>query len=284
MRTEQEMMELILGIASADDRIRAVYMNGSRTNDKVKKDSLQDFDIVFVVTETRFFYEDKDWVSQFGNIILMQCPEEMDRSLGKHCDFDVTYGWLMIFDDGNRIDLHVEAKEYCSILEDSLCIKLLDKDGTLFDVAESSDQDYWVQRPTPAQFYAVCNEFWWCLNNVAKGLCREEISYAQEMLSYHVRPQLLQLLTWKVGFYTKFQVSVGKSGKYLSQWLSNEEWEAYLETYCGSIVGEMWRSSYVMMDLFDELGDEVAGLLGIAYRWEESVGARKYIDIIRKLL
>jgi len=32
MRTEQEMFNLILNIAKNDERIRAVYMNGSRTN------------------------------------------------------------------------------------------------------------------------------------------------------------------------------------------------------------------------------------------------------------
>lgn len=32
MRTEQEMFDLILNIAKRDERIRAVYMNGSRTN------------------------------------------------------------------------------------------------------------------------------------------------------------------------------------------------------------------------------------------------------------
>lgn len=32
MRSEKEMMDLILGVAQKDERIRAVYMNGSRTN------------------------------------------------------------------------------------------------------------------------------------------------------------------------------------------------------------------------------------------------------------
>ena len=32
MRTEQEMMKLILGIANADERIRGVMLAGSRAN------------------------------------------------------------------------------------------------------------------------------------------------------------------------------------------------------------------------------------------------------------
>lgn len=46
MRTEAEMYRLILEKARADERIRAVYMNGSRTNPNVPKDIFQDYDVV----------------------------------------------------------------------------------------------------------------------------------------------------------------------------------------------------------------------------------------------
>ena len=62
MRTEQEMMDLILDVAKKEDRIRAVYMNGSRTNPNATKDIFQDYDIVYVVKETKSFIEDKDWI------------------------------------------------------------------------------------------------------------------------------------------------------------------------------------------------------------------------------
>ncbi len=50
MRTEDEMYSLILGIAKQDERIRAVYMNGSRTNPNVPKDIFQDFDVVYAIS------------------------------------------------------------------------------------------------------------------------------------------------------------------------------------------------------------------------------------------
>ena len=37
-RTEAEMLALIVGFADADDRVRAVLMNGSRVNPNVVKD------------------------------------------------------------------------------------------------------------------------------------------------------------------------------------------------------------------------------------------------------
>ena len=72
MRTEKEMMDLILGVAKKDERIRAVYMNGSRTNPNAARDILQDYDIVYVVEETGSFIEDKGWIKTFGEILFMQ--------------------------------------------------------------------------------------------------------------------------------------------------------------------------------------------------------------------
>jgi hypothetical protein len=42
MRSEREMFALILSVANRDNRIKAVYMNGSRANTNVKKDILDD--------------------------------------------------------------------------------------------------------------------------------------------------------------------------------------------------------------------------------------------------
>ena len=66
MRNEEKMYGLLMDIAKTDDRILAVYMNGSRTNPNVPKDIFQDYDIVYVVQETKTFIEDKDWIHRFG--------------------------------------------------------------------------------------------------------------------------------------------------------------------------------------------------------------------------
>ena len=76
MRTEAEMYELILDIAKQDEQIRAVYMNGSRTNSNVPKDIFQDYDVVYVVKDTKPYVEDKSWIDNFGERLYMQYPDE----------------------------------------------------------------------------------------------------------------------------------------------------------------------------------------------------------------
>ena len=201
------MYDLIIGTAQADERIRAVYMNGSRTNKNVPRDIFQDYDIVYVVTETKPFYDDKNWIDIFGERLYMQCPDELDKSVGMDVDFGKCYGWLIQLADGNRVDLHVEPVRCSNVTDDKLCRILLDKDGILPTIPEPTDDDYCVKKPTAAEFYAACNEFWWCLNNVAKGLWREEITYVHDMINHCVRPQVVKILSWKIGFETDFQIA-----------------------------------------------------------------------------
>lgn len=145
MRSEKEMMELILSVARKDERIRAVYMNGSRTNPNVKKDIFQDYDIVYVVKENRPFYEDERWIDRFGERLYMQCSEKMDKDRGQAVGLDQCFGWLMQFQDGNRLDLHVVPVEKANVMEDKLCVILLDKDHILPSIEPPTDEDYWIR-------------------------------------------------------------------------------------------------------------------------------------------
>ena len=76
MRTEKEMFDLILQIAKEDEGILGVYMNGSRTNVNVPKDIFQDYDVVYVVKDTKSYIENKSWIDNFGERLYMQYPDE----------------------------------------------------------------------------------------------------------------------------------------------------------------------------------------------------------------
>ncbi len=282
MRTEKEIYELLFAVAREDKRIKAIYMNGSRTNPNVPKDIFQDYDIVYVVDEINRFIEDKNWIHQFGDIMYMQYPDE---SPFYSADKENRYGWLMQFNDGNRIDLTVQTVAYAKehIVDDKLCVILWDKDNVLPVIEESTDKDYHVKKPTQEEFSAWCNEFWWCSNNIAKGLWREEITYVQDMTNFVVRKQLEKMLTWKVGIITDFSVSVGKSAKYMNKWLGKEIYQDYLKTYFIADVEKAWTSVFIMCDLFDKMATEVAADLNYDYNDREAAMARKYLIDVSNL-
>ncbi len=282
MRDEKIMYQLFLDIANADSRILAVYLNGSRANQNVPKDIFQDYDIVFVVTQTEDFIREKDWIRKFGTILYMQYPDEHPDAPSDKGNF---YGWLMQFDDGVRVDLHVEsvphAKEH--ICEDKLCKVLLDKAHVLPRIPEATDEGYYVKKPSQAQFLACANEFWWCTNNLAKGLWREEMPYVQDMANFTVRKELEKMLSWKVGLKTGFQVSVGKSAKYLGRWLGQEEYQEYLGTYFGGKTEDAWEAVFCMCSLFRRTAKEVAEGLGYVYHTQEEEAALSFLEHVRHL-
>lgn len=75
MHSEKEMLDLILNTAKEGERIRAVIMNGSRTNPNVIRDIFQDYDIEYIVHETKSFREDKLWIDRFGNACMCNIPK-----------------------------------------------------------------------------------------------------------------------------------------------------------------------------------------------------------------
>jgi aminoglycoside 6-adenylyltransferase len=283
MRTEQEMLELILGVAKVDERIRAVYMNGSRANPNVAKDRYQDYDIVYVVTETATFLADKSWISVFGDFAMVQEPDSNDLGWGQDFDFNRSYGWLMLFTDGTRIDLHIEIKN--AMLEgyttDSLTVPLLDKDGILPPIPSANDQDYWVKPPAKPYYDGCCNEFWWCLNNVAKGIARDELPYVMEMYNHYVRDMLNRLLEWYIGMHHDFSVSSGKMGKYYKKYLPKELYDMYVRTYSDAHYENIWAAVFTACDLFHSVAVKVGGHFGFDYKQADEDGMRRYLEMVK---
>jgi len=282
MRTEQEMMELILDFARQEDRIRVVTLEGSRTNPNVPKDHFQDYDITFIVTEMSFFVDDPNWIDIFGERIIMQMPEAMSMfppDLGNY------FSYLMLFTDGNRIDLTlvpIEEKESYRN-SDKLLQVLLDKDNGLLDLPPATDVDYWAKRPSAEFFADCCNEFWWVSTYVAKGMWRKEILYAIDHLQLYVRPMLMKMLEWHVGTQTHFSLSVGKNGKYLERYLSRERWELLMATYPKADYEQIWNSLFAMGELFRTTATEVADHLGYNYPLEEDRQVTAYLHQVKSL-
>lgn len=279
MRNSTEIYSLLEKITWQDNRILALYMNGSRVNPNVIQDNFQDYDVVFVVIETFPFINDKQWINNFGNPLYFQLPDENPNFPNDKENF---YGYLVQFDDGVRLDIHIETLQHAleNIKKDSLCKILIDKNNYLPKIPESSDKDYWVKKPTQEQFLACCNEFWWCTNNLAKGLARKEILYVQDMANFVVRKELEKMLSWKVGIKTDFKVSVGKSAKYISKYLDKEIYENYLKTFFTCDIEAAWKSIFLMCDLFEKISVEVSSFLQYKYNKTECKNAKNYLEKI----
>ena len=99
MRTDTEMMNLILQIAESL-QVEAVALSGSRVNPRAPKDEFQDYDVVYIVDDLEDLISDLSWLDQYGNRLIEQHNRLGHRRL-----------YLMLFEDGNRIDLTLCPKE-----------------------------------------------------------------------------------------------------------------------------------------------------------------------------
>ena len=279
MRTEPEMISLIKNVAYNEENIRAAYIEGSRTNPNVPKDIFQDYDIKYVVTATKPFREDKKWINRFGEILYMHYPED---NVFYPSDVENCYAWQIQFADGNRMDLSVCTRKYA--LEHLELYKILvDKDGIMPIPRETTDKRYWVKEPTEIEFQCTCSDFWWCLNNVAKGLWRNELPYALDMINCVLRPQLKRLLEWKIGIENNFSVNVGKSSKYMKKYLSEKKYGQFLATYSIAEIESIWNSVFEMCDLFQSIAVELSKKQKFVYDFEQAENSLSFLQHVRKL-
>ena len=231
MRSEQEIFTLILDVAKRYKKVRAVLLSGSRADTNSNKDAYQDFDICFAVTDINSFTKNHSWIDVFGERIIQQLPDEMViGKVSKH-----SFAYLMLFTDGNRIDLTLVPLEVFqnNYSFNEPTILLLDKDG-IFNNISFPVQQSCVKRPSQKEFTDCCNEFWWVSTYVVKGLHRNEIIYAKQMMDVHLRKMLLQMIEWFIGVETAFAVTAGFQGKQLRKYLPGGLYQKILTIYTDS--------------------------------------------------
>lgn len=282
MRKEKEMMDIIMNTAKNDERIRAVLMTGSRVNPNAKKDIFQDYDIAYIVKDIESFTENHRWVDRFGERIMMQMPENKIMPPADHTGHFV---YLMQFMDGNRIDLTLIPLEKMNelIKPESLRIVLLDKDEIIGPLPPSSDLDFHIKIPSEKEFQDNCNEFWWICMNIGKGLWREELPYVMFMYEQINRNALIQMINWYIGIQTNYSKSTGAFGKYLENFLEEDEWNEFVATYTDGHYEQIWTALFHMCELFRKIAVKVANHFHYDYANSEEQNVIAYLERIRNL-
>jgi len=281
-RTEQEMIEIISKIAEEDERIRAVYLFGSRANHNAKKDKYQDYDISFVVTETESFQADKSWLNAFGDIdILIECERNAliffgskDMSvLSRRCVFN------LILRDNNSLDIVVEIKEEAvkDFVKYKPNIVLVDKDNFFSGVDTSHVENYNVEKPNENVYWACCSNFWWFIGYPAKGVARNQIPFAMVSFNSFTRTLLNRMIEWYIGIQTDFSVSIERERNY-DRYLSKDLYKLYEKTYSDS---DYWNVIFNACELFNKSALIVGKHFGFNYNQQEEDSMIKYLHKIK---
>lgn len=253
MRTDTEMMTLILQIADTL-KVEAIALSGSRTNPQSVKDEFQDYDVVYIVDDLEDLISDLSWLNQFGN-----------RLISQHNVVDHRHLYLMLFEDGNRIDLTLCPKEYIQEWVDSEAnFEVIKDDKGLFEAYQPNAKRYWTGSPTEEEFAASCNEFWWVSAYVVKGIRRNQLIYATDHLYGIFQQELLKILAWQVAS-DKGIVDIGKNYKHLFHYLPAEKEKVFTALLDLSSIEKVGQSLFATMKLFDGEAQELAQKMGVTY-------------------
>jgi aminoglycoside 6-adenylyltransferase len=277
--TYDEMYELILQTAKEDERIRAVTMEGSKVTPGAVRDVFSDFDVTFFVSDIREFTKDHDYMKRFGEILIMQMPDDWYKE-----PYDYSgkkrFAYLTQYKDGNRIDLtfidvsNMESQKYFNEPR----TVLINKDN--FDVLSdiTTNEVFFIQKPGDFEFFNTVNEFRWISNYVTKGLCRHEFYYARRMMEQYMMDMFMKMINWKVGVDNNFKVTTGACSKYLEKYLSEEEMNRFMGIFAKGDYEDMWDKLFLMYDYFEDLSIYVSEKLGFSLDLQESRNVRNFME------
>lgn len=277
MRKENEVIQKILEFANEDERVRAVMLNGSRVNPNAPKDIMQDYDIVFFITniEDISYKTDQSWIDTFGDLVIMQQNDSEDGS----------YIFMMQLKDGVRIDLSFkDIKRLEEIAkEDTLSKILLNKDNIDIQLPTANDSGYYVSKPSKEEFDNLLNEAWWIQTYVAKGIWRDELPYAKYMFDVILIDCIRKLLSWHIGEKHEWKINVGKCGKWFKRYLSDELYNEFISIYPTIDYEEMWESLFRAGEFIRKIGVPLGKSLGYTYPIKDDMNVTEFIDRIREL-
>ena len=254
MRTETEMFNVILQTAKVL-QVDAVAMSGSRTNPNAPKDEFQDYDVVYIMEDLDGLTADLAWLEEFGK-----------RMIEQHVLLDHRRLYLMLFEDGNRIDLTLCPKDHIQEWVDSEAdFTVLEDTKGLFAPYSPNPQRYWTSPASEIDFEKACNEFWWVSAYVVKGICRNQLIYATDHLYDICQQELLKVLAWQVAS-DKGTVDVGKNYKYLFNYLPPEKEKGFSALLDFSSKEKITQSLFATMQLFHQEAQSLAHKMGFDYK------------------
>ena len=269
MRTETEILNLLLQVAKTL-KVEAVALSGSRTNGQAPKDEFQDYDVVYIVDDLDTLTRDLAWLHQFGT-----------RNIEQHNILDHRRLYLMLFEDGNRIDLTLCPKVHIKEWVDSEAdFTVLDDPQVLFAPYAPTPKRYWTAPASATDFDKSCNEFWWVSAYVVKGIHRNHLLYATDHLYGICQQELLKLLAWQVAA-DKGTVDVGKNYKYLFQYLPTEKEKEFTALLDFSDQKKITKSFLATMNFFHKEAQAFSLKTGFHY---DKAAAEKMIEYAEERL
>ena len=266
-----DVIRQLLQWAEQQESVRAVLLTSTRANPAADLDAFSDYDVILVVQDIHPFFEDRTWLQNFGQVLVVYCdPIHPAPGYGIEVFANVTQ-----YEDGLKIDFTLWLVElFRRIAADPVLppyldvgyTVLLDKDNLREGLKAPTYRAYIPSPPAEAAYLAVVENFFSDAPYVAKHLWRHELMLAKYSLDTVMKQEYLrQMLEWRMEIDHGWSVKTGTLGKGLKKRLPPEIWAELESTYVGPGIEENWAALYKTIDLFRKVATQVGDDLGYEY-------------------
>ncbi len=284
MRTENEVIDLVLAVAEKDESVRAVI----RTN-LLPKREYDYYNFYFVVSDVDRFDADI-FDSCFGDRILLYRGDKNYPDMFQ----GGTKAHLMVYRDGTTIAITVMDKDnflaryngedtHENVWIGDTYLKLLDKDNMLPKIERLDEKQTWFsETPTEEQFSGICNEFWWVLKSFAEYALRKELTSSMFYLNVAVRDLLNRMIRWHIFLEAGEPVDMGILDSNMEKHLEPELFDLYKKTYPSADYESIWEALGAVQKLWSIVGNNVAKRCGFKYPYDIEKDMTEFIQGLRK--
>jgi aminoglycoside 6-adenylyltransferase len=267
----QDVISRLVQWAQQRDSIRAMLLTSTRAVPNAPVDDLSDYDVVLIVDDIHPFYDDRNWLEDFGQVLVVYWdPIYLDPDYGIE-----KFGNVTQYADGLKIDFTlwplemlrkiVQAPSLLAELDAGYRI-LLDKDHLTDEMQSPTYRAYIPVPPTNEVYQTMINDFFSDAPYVAKCLLRGELLPAKWCLDYDMKHVYLRpMLEWLMGVNHNWLLPTGSLGKGLKKKLPSEIWSQLEATYAGADTADNWEALFRTMALFRDVAMEVGKWLGYIY-------------------
>ena len=283
----EQVIKSLIQWGERREPVRSMLMTSTRVVPNAHVDDLSDYDVVLVVEDIRPFYEDRSWLNDFGEVLVVYWDPiypDPDTGIDK-------FGNVTQYTGGLKIDFTVYPVTWIQNIIQAAALPaeldagyriLLDKDSLTRNLKQPTYSAYIPVKPGNVIYQKWVEDFFSDVPYVAKCLWRGELLPLKWCLDYDMKHVYLrQMLEWKIGLNTNWSIPVGSLGKGLKKRLPSEIWSQLENCYTGAGVAENWEALFRTVTLFRRVAMEVGEGLGYTYPLELDQRVTAYVQMMR---
>jgi len=251
--------------------VRAMLLTSTRANPNAPVDIFSDYDVVLVVDDIHPFFEDRSWLGDFGDVLVVYWdPIHPSPEYGIEQVANVIQ-----YADGLKIDFTLWPVELMQRIAQAPALPadldvgyrvLMDKDHLTAELQPPTHTAYIPTPPTNDVYQKTIEDFFSDAPYVAKCLWRDELLPAKWCLDYDMKHVFLRvMLEWRMELDHGWSMPTGTLGKGLKKRLPPEIWSQLESTYTGADIEDNWEALFRTMTLFRQVAIEVGEGLGYVY-------------------